>query len=272
MKIYSLVENTSTKGFPVEHGLSLYIQIENGENILFDMGQSDLFVRNAERLGLDLNDIATAVISHGHYDHGGGLSAFLIHNDHAFVYLHREAFLPHYSLHEDGLHYIGLDTDLPSSSRFILCENTTPMDPHTLLFADIQGSFLVPNGNRRLFGPSKSLPDNFAHEQNLLLEEDEKLVLFAGCAHRGIVNIIRQAQKLTGRTPTHVFAGMHLIKNGLTPSEETFFIRSLAQELLSFKDTLFYTMHCTGIEQYQVLQALLQERIHYLACGDWVEI
>ena len=83
MKIFSLVENTSTKGYPVEHGLSLYIQRENGENILFDMGQSDLFAQNAERQGLDINEIAIAVVSHGHYDHGGGISTFLTLNDHA---------------------------------------------------------------------------------------------------------------------------------------------------------------------------------------------
>ena len=81
MKITSIVENTSIVGIPVEHGLSLYIQLDNGQNVLFDMGQRRLFAENAERLGLSIADVDTAIISHGHYDHGGGLSAFLEMND-----------------------------------------------------------------------------------------------------------------------------------------------------------------------------------------------
>ena len=103
MKITSLVENTSTVGMPVEHGLSLYIQLDNGRNILFDMGQRRLFAENAERLGLAIADIDMAIISHGHYDHGGGLRAFLEINDKAKVYIHNDAFQPHYSLKEDGM-------------------------------------------------------------------------------------------------------------------------------------------------------------------------
>lgn len=272
MKIFSLVENTSTKGYPVEHGLSLYIQREHGETILFDMGQSDLFAQNAERQGLDINEIDIAVVSHGHYDHGGGISTFLTLNDHAPIYLHREAFQPHYSLHEDGFHYIGLDSDLQTSSRLIFCKDTTFIHDDTTLFAGIQGNSHLPTGNRRLFGPTKETLDNFAHEQNLLIQENEKLILFAGCAHRGIINILRHAQALAGRMPTHVFAGMHLMKNGLSTQEEASFIRSFTQELLSFKDTQFYTMHCTGVEQYEVLHTFLQERICYFACGDVIEI
>lgn len=77
MKITSIIENTSTIGLPVEHGLSLYVQLDNGQNVLFDMGQRRLFTENAERLGLSISNVDTAIISHGHYDHGGGLRAFL---------------------------------------------------------------------------------------------------------------------------------------------------------------------------------------------------
>lgn len=94
------------------------------------------------------------------------------------------------------------------------------------------------------------------------------MVLFAGCAHRGIVNILRKAEEVTGKAPTHVFAGMHLVKSGLGPSEEDAFIADLASELMKYKDTKFYTMHCTGEEQYRKLQSLLGKQIEYLACGD----
>ena len=74
MKVTSLVENTSRRGLPVEHGLSLHIQLDDGRQVLFDMGQRRLFADNAERLGIRLADVDAAIVSHGHYDHGGGLT------------------------------------------------------------------------------------------------------------------------------------------------------------------------------------------------------
>ena len=82
MKITALVENTSVPGLPVEHGLSLYIETTR-HTILFDSGQGTLFAENAERLGKDLAKVDLMVLSHGHYDHGGGLKTFLELNDHA---------------------------------------------------------------------------------------------------------------------------------------------------------------------------------------------
>ena len=109
MRITSLIDNYSQKGFRTEHGLSLYIQTRSGKNILFDMGQGHLLAENATQFGLSLRDIDFAVISHGHYDHGGGLSCFLKENDMAPIYIRREAFLPCYSLRDKHLHYLGLD-------------------------------------------------------------------------------------------------------------------------------------------------------------------
>ena len=84
MKITALIENTSARGLPTEHGLSLFVETAE-RKFLFDMGQTDLFARNAETLGIDLTTVDFAVLSHGHYDHGGGLKAFLALNDHAPV-------------------------------------------------------------------------------------------------------------------------------------------------------------------------------------------
>lgn len=83
MQIFSIVENTSRQGLAVEHGLSLYVKLSDGIHVLFDMGQGALFSRNARALGLKVSRVDMAVISHGHYDHGGGLSAFLKENNKA---------------------------------------------------------------------------------------------------------------------------------------------------------------------------------------------
>lgn len=270
MKITSIIENTSTVGLPVEHGLSLYVQLDDGHNLLFDMGQRRLFAENAYRLGLSISDVDTAVISHGHYDHGGGLRTFLELNSKAKVYIHQEAFLPHYSLRDNGLAYIGMDSDIQGYNRIMECGTLERISDNMILFADVHGNCCCPYGNRLLFGPGKTQNDSFTHEQNLIIEENGNTVLFAGCAHNGIVNIIRKAEEITGKVPTHVLAGMHLVKSGLNEEEENRFIAELAHELQFHKGCKFHTMHCTGLEQYHKLKAIMDERIEYLSCGETI--
>lgn len=268
MKVTSVIENTSRKGLPVEHGLSLFVEREDGRNVLFDVGQGNLFSLNARALGLNIADVDVAVVSHGHYDHGGGLGYLLAENRKAKVFIHRDAFQPHFSLRDDGLHYIGLDESLKNSGRLVFCNDVTLVEDGMTLFSNVGGSVCYPAGNRLLFGPDSNVNDSFCHEQSLVIEEGGNVALFAGCAHRGIVNIIRKSMDVTGRTPTHVFAGMHLVKSGLTDAGEDAFISSLAAELSQFSGTMFYTMHCTGMEQFAKLKSILGRRIEYLSCGD----
>ena len=272
MKITSLIENTSQRGLPVEHGLSLYITTSGGKHILFDMGQSALFAKNAERLGVSIRDVDVAVVSHGHYDHGGGLQAFLRLSDKAKIYIHEKAFEPHYSLRDTGLRYIGLKKELQHNERLVFCGDNSEIDCDMILFANVNGTCCRPVGNRLLFGPAENQNDDFCHEQNLIIREGDKTVLFAGCAHNGIVNILQKATELLGVAPTHVLAGMHLVKSGLSEAEEDAFIAKLAAELMKYNRTQFYTMHCTGETGYNKLKAIMGGRIEYLSCGDKIEI
>lgn len=272
MKITSIIENTTNKGLHVEHGLSLFIEKNDEQKVLFDMGLSGMFVRNAESLGLMIADIDVAVISHGHYDHGGGLKTFFEDNDKASVYIHKDAFQLHYSLRDTRLRFIGIEKDWEKYERLVFCDKLTEIDNDMTLFADVKGDCCYPHGNRLLYGPTETEYDDFRHEQNLIIKEAEKVVLFAGCAHRGIVNILRKAEDVAGKAPTHVFAGMHLVRSGLNESEENEFIKSLASELTKYQDTRFYTMHCTGEEQYKNLKSLMGNQIEYLACGDSITI
>lgn len=272
MRVTSIVENTSAKGLPVEHGLSLHIMLEDGRSVLFDMGQGALFADNAERLGLDVKAVDVAVISHGHYDHGGGLETFLDINKKAPVYIHEDAFQLHYSLRETGLRYIGLDEGLKDHERLIKCGNKKSINSDMMLYANVQGDCCNPVGNRLLYGPKKTLNDDFHHEQNLIIREGDNVVLFAGCAHRGIVNIIRNAEAHVGMAPTHVFAGMHLVKSGLSETDENNFIAELAGELQRYPQCKYYTMHCTGVEQFSKLKAIMGQQIDYLSCGDIINI
>ena len=257
MRITVLLENTSACGWPTEHGLSLLAETEN-LRFLFDMGQTDLFSRNARALGVDLNSVDFAVLSHGHYDHGGGLRTFLEENDHAPVYMSRNAFEPHFN---DADRYIGIDPALQDSDRIVFVDEEKQIAPgFTLLsrpdavrLVDVgSGGLTVRRGNR-------VLPDDFRHEQYLQVEENGKRILFSGCSHRGILNIMHWF------CPDVLIGGFHLFR---FPLDE---MLSSCAEALNAYPTVYYTCHCTGTEQYQFMRERMP-RLHYISEGDSIVV
>lgn len=265
MKITSLIDDISNSTLQAEHGLSLFIELANGKSLLFDMGQSDLFARNAEILNKDISHVVYAVISHGHYDHGGGLETFLSLNKQAQIFVHQQAFEPHYSQKTFGLKFIGLNPQLKDNSQIQLCGDTCELTSQAILFSNVTGSCCYPEGNSFLFDSSKISNDTFTHEQNLIIKEGKNVVLFAGCSHAGIVNIIHKAEKIIGEKITHVIGGMHL-----SYGANDLFIQLLCNELQKFNNCKFYTMHCTGQEAFEKMHAILGDSISYLTCGESV--
>lgn len=272
MQVTSLVDNCAAEGFETEHGLSLHIAMSCGKKFLFDTGQSGLFINNAHKAVVDILAVDACFISHGHYDHGGGIGAFLKENLKANVYIDSQAFKPRYSLHDDGLHSIGIDRDSLNGRRLVLCDETVTLPCGISFFSGVKGDCLMPSGNNRLKAADKVSQDAFPDERSLLIEENGKLFLFAGCAHHGIVNIIERAMELTGKVPSYVFSGFHTAKSGLDMVGESAYINALAQRLLTYKDCMFYTMHCTSYSVYLRLRDIMGERIDYLSCGRYVKI
>lgn len=256
MKVTVLVENTCRMdGMEAEHGLSLYIEAL-GRRILFDMGQTDMFYRNALRLGIDPGETDLAVISHGHYDHGGGLEKFLEINKTAPVYIHNAAFLPHYNGFDK---YIGLDTACRDSSRIVFTsENTAVGNGLTLYAPGKEDIGKVPFCSLYEKTDRGFVQDDFCHEQYLMIEENGKRVLFSGCSHRGAVNIIRQYD------PDVLVGGLHFSK--LSEGE----LDDEAAKMKKFK-AVYHTCHCTGLEQYEQLKGAL-DRISYLSAGTQITI
>ena len=253
MKITALTENTSENDLECEHGLSLFIETER-HTVLFDMGQSELFAVNAEKLGLDLKKVDIAVLSHGHYDHGGGLRKFLDINDRAKVYMSRYAFEPHYNGTEK---YIGLDVGLKNRSQFVYTDGVTEIDDGLTLHSCNARRKVVDLGSFGLNGMENGefVPDDFRHEQYLLIEEDGKRVLISGCSHKGIVNIEEWFK------PDVLVGGFHLSK--LEPGNT---LKSIAERLNSY-NTSYFTCHCTGEAQYRYMKGIM-ERLGYLSAGD----
>ena len=257
MKITALLENTSARGLPTEHGLSLFVEMENCR-FLFDMGQTDLFTRNAAALGIDLNAADFAVLSHGHYDHGGGLKTFLTLNDHAPVYISRYAFEPHYNGTEK---YIGLDQDLKSSNRLVLVDEDMPIAEGITIYGCHHAPKVVDFGScgLNMIQDGRMTEDDFRHEQYLLVVENGKRILFSGCSHRGILNIMHWFR------PDICIGGFHLSK---LPLDET--LAGYAKALDAYP-TAYYTGHCTGTAQYQFMKERMRN-LHYLSVGDSIVI
>ncbi|MDD4125238.1 MAG: MBL fold metallo-hydrolase [Eubacteriales bacterium] len=270
MVLTVLSENTTaSKELDCEHGLCLHIET-GSRKILFDTGASGLFAENAKKLGIDITQVDTAVISHGHYDHGGGLETFLRVNGKAAVYLHRKAFEKHYSARTGGVAaYIGLNESLQNNERFIFCGDRFTIDEGIELFSDVYGERLVPSGNAGLLTKKDDvyIPDDFSHEQNLIITEGHKSLLLAGCAHKGIVNIIDRFTDEKKRPPDYVVGGFHLKAHSAQKNETPHVIDSIAG-ILSENNTLYYTCHCTGLEAYNRMKTVMGEKLGYLSAGD----
>lgn len=258
MRITALIENTvSDNRFDAEHGLSLYIETET-RKILFDMGQTDLFAENAERLGINLCEADTAVLSHGHYDHGGGLKRFLEINSKAPVYINRFAFEPHYNGTEK---YIGLDDSIKGSSRFVFTDGKTIIGDGLELYScsGYERKHNLGSFGLTVMQDGKFIPDDFRHEQYLLIEENGKRVLISGCSHKGIMDITEWFK------PDVLIGGFHFSK---LPMDEA--LKSYAEYLDGF-DTEFYTCHCTGTEQFGFMKKYMN-RLNYLSTGQSINI
>lgn len=256
MKITSLVENTTADPrLGKEHGLSLYIEAA-GKTLLFDMGQSGLFAQNARTLGLDLDKVDLAVLSHGHYDHGGGLTHFLELNKTAPVYLSRYAFQPHYHGAE---RYIGLDPALQGCDRLHFVADQQTIAPGLTLYScnDCTKQWDLGSFGLTMVQEGALLPEDFRHEQYLLIEEEGKRVLISGCSHKGVLDIAQWFQ------PDVLVGGFHF--SGL-PLDDI--LAGYARQLDGM-DTEFYTCHCTGCAQYEFMRPYMH-RLHYLSTGQSV--
>ena len=275
MKVKTLIEDTSCGDlWEREHGLSLYLETER-HRLLFDTGQSALFLTNAARMELDISQIDTVVISHGHYDHGGGLPAFLQRNRTARVYLNEKALEPHFSRQEDGdMRFIGLDETLKENIQIQFVEKVLNIDEELTIFSGVTGREFFSEANSVLLerDGSQYKEDEFLHEQNLIVREpDGKQILVTGCSHNGIVNIIEHFIELEGQAPDVVIGGFHLMepRSGKpVPVEQ---IEAIAERLLSYRGetgkTRYYTCHCTGTEAFEMLKMKMGRRIAYLSSG-----
>ncbi len=244
--------------FPAEHGLS--ILLDTGKlRILLDTGASDLLLRNARTLGVNLAEVDYVFLSHGHSDHAGGLGAFLEVNSKAKVILSSEAMGKGFFSTKGGLHSISSAWPLDAmEGRTVYIDKSLDLGSGMRIIADIPQVHPIPKGNRNLLiveSKGEFRPDTFRHEIALYTGG----ILFTGCAHNGLENILAACP----RPVKAVIGGFHLLdsKEG-NPHESPDELEALGQRLLEkYPGTVFYTGHCTGDVAFRTLKGVMGDML-----------
>ncbi|OAA32519.1 hypothetical protein AT15_00125 [Kosmotoga arenicorallina S304] len=264
MRIQVLCNDKALKGFESEHGLSLYIESYN-HHILFDTGSSDVAVKNSEKLRLSLKEIDFVVISHGHYDHIGGLDSILKATGKTRVYAGKGCLLPRYSgprragAPESKMQYQKLGARFEEIDQI-----SAPAKNSFLLPAVPFRTSEMPSARFKRLGIEERVRDFFEDELGLIVIENQNAVLFTGCSHRGIGNIILEATK-HWKIKT-VVGGLHLLHK--SPGE----IEEICRLIKPFNIEKFYIGHCTGDQAIETFSKKLQAVVKELKAGQIIEI
>ena len=277
MKIINLIENTEgCSGCAYAHGLSFYV--ETGKHkLLLDLGPSEETISNAEALGIDLSAVDTVVLSHGHYDHSGGIIPFTKVNDKALIYMQDSAVGDYYA--DDGkeaqprFRYIGIDKNIASLPQVRFLHGDKVIDDELELFVIRSRSHELPSTNKNLLvrAGDEYQKDDFRHEHCLVIRQDNKSILMSGCAHNGILSILDAYKVKYGKAPDLVVSGFHLMKKTDYSDSEIGEIRSIAYELKNYP-TRFVTCHCTGTAAFDVMKSVMGESLEYVHSGEAVSL
>ena len=273
MRIVNLIEDTEgVPGCARAHGLSFYVETPR-HRLLSDLGPSALSLENARRLGIDLSRVDTVVLSHGHYDHSGGILPFAALNPGALIWLRRTALGEYYA--DDGedaaprWRYIGMDPRIAALPQLRFLEGDRVIDGELSVFGLDRPPEDFPFGNARLREKRGEayVQDRFGHEQFLVIRAEGLRVLLSGCAHSGLLNILGAFRRKYGGEPDAVLSGFHLARKRAHTQAELAAIRALAEGLKQFS-TVFYTCHCTGLPAYETMKPILGERLQYVHTGQ----
>lgn len=270
MKATVLVDNIGNDGRKGEWGLCVYI-LQSGIKILLDFGASDLFIKNAKAEGFLLEEIDFVVLSHAHYDHANGIPYFFELNSKAKLFLQNKTSENCYFKRWFFKKYIGIPKGVLKkySNRIKFIEGDyTLADGIKIVPHNTQGLDAI--GRREHMYVKESggwRPDNFAHEQSLVLETDKGLVIFNSCCHGGADTIINEVKEKYNQRHIHaIIGGFHLYNE----SEEE--VHDLANRIMDTGIDKVYTGHCTGNKAYAVLERVLGSRLYKLHVGLKIDV
>jgi 7,8-dihydropterin-6-yl-methyl-4-(beta-D-ribofuranosyl)aminobenzene 5'-phosphate synthase len=268
LSITILVDNRSDDAnLLTEHGFSLWVDAD-GYRILFDTGQSDAVMHNAEKLGIDVSRADALVFSHGHYDHTGGTAAFFDKTTTTAIYCHSGIFSPRYSVHSDGTTvFIGMKREtIRVLQKHIdaITWITRPMYLHD----NIGCTGRIPRINRNentggdfYLDMERKRADPIVDDCALWFETVEGIVVLTGCCHAGLMNTLDYVNELTEKKPVRmVCGGLHLVN----ASEER--LQRTAEYCEKKRIGELIPCHCSGEQAVACLEKSGTVRIGGAGC------
>lgn len=272
MEVLTLVDNlVYGQGLLGEHGLSFLIKA-NGKKILFDTGQTGVIVQNASYLEEDLSDVDAVVLSHGHYDHCGGLEAFLSVNPNAPIYLKRKAMDEKFSQSEGIKRFIGFSLLKPIEeydNDFIFVSEDIEVFPGIHIISEISEYTHDLESKGQFFEKKETnyIQDPFADELFLIVKESHRNCIFTGCSHKGVLNILKTAYEKTNEKKIYALSGgMHFTGEILDQLDLHI------DKLSTFGLEKIFLNHCTGIDGYLRLKTKFKNRVQYAFTGYRYEL
>ncbi len=265
-----LIDNQSKNGLVCEWGLAVYLEYE-GHRLLLDTGTTGVFVKNAESMGVSLEDVEYGVLSHAHYDHSDGMEAFFEKNRTAKFYLRKEAGENCYGKRWIFYKYAGIAKGLLEKyrDRIVYVDGTFELVPGVWLLPHTTPGLERIGKRAGLYVKKgrKLVPDSFAHEQSFVLSTKAGLVIFNSCSHGGADNIIREvSEAFPERDICALIGGFHLYRS----TEEE--VRALAGRIRETGIKKVITGHCTGERAFRLLKEELGDTVEGLYTGMKFEI